>query len=78
MIQLKDEIQAPASKEMEQGEHYSIAGGSMNLDRHFGNQYSTSLKNWESIYLKIQLYCSWAYTQRMCHPIMRMLAPLCS
>ena len=32
----------------------------------------------EVISLKIQLYCSWAYTQKMLHPIMRTLAQLCS
>ena len=49
--------------DLEQGE-YSSVGGSANLYSYYGNQYGDSLEIWESIYLKIQLYHSWAYTQR--------------
>lgn len=34
----------------------------VNLYRHYGNQYGGSSKNCELIYLKTQLYHSWAYT----------------
>ena len=37
------------------------------LYNHYGNQYGSSSKNWESIYLKTLLYHSWAYTQRTFH-----------
>lgn len=41
-----------------------------------GSQYSSSLENWESIFLKISYtYNSWAYTQSILHPTSRTLAP---
>jgi hypothetical protein len=42
-------------------EHSSIAGGSANLYNHHGNQYGGSSGNWESIYLKTQLYLLQGY-----------------
>jgi hypothetical protein len=42
--------------DMEQGEYFSIVGGSANLYSHFRNQYGSFSENWESIYSKIQLY----------------------
>ena len=47
------QVTAHASKDMEQGELSFIAGGSANLHSHYGNQYSSSSENWESIYLNI-------------------------
>lgn len=49
--------------DMEQGEHFSIFGGSAHLYSHFGKQYGSFSENWESIYFKTQLYYSLAYTQ---------------
>ena len=46
------------------GEHSSIASESRNLYSHCENQYDSSSKNWELIYLKTQFYHSRAYTQR--------------
>jgi hypothetical protein len=47
---------------VEQGEHFFIAGRSVNLYSHFGNQFDSFSENLKSIYIKIQLYYSWAYT----------------
>jgi hypothetical protein len=48
-----------------QGEHFSTAGGSANVYRHYGNQYGCSSGNWKSIYLKTQLYLTWEYTLKV-------------
>ena len=64
---------ACAGEDVEQGEHSSFAGGSANLYNHFENQYGSSLKNWDSTYLKTQLYYSWAYTQSTLHTTTRTL-----
>ena len=34
------QVTAHAGKDVEQGEHSSVANGSANLHSHFGNQYS--------------------------------------
>ena len=52
-------------EDVEYGENSSIAGGNANLYNHFGNQYGGFSKNWESTYLRIQKYHSWAYTQKI-------------
>ena len=49
-------------KNVEQRENSSIAGGSANLCSLYGNQYGGSLGRREMMYLKNQLYHSWAYT----------------
>ena len=36
-------------KNVEKGEHFSIAGGSKNLYSHYRNQFGVSSENWESI-----------------------------
>ena len=59
---------AHTEEDVEQGKHSSTASGSANLYNHFGHQYGSFLENWEFIYLKTQLYHSWAYTQRMDAP----------
>jgi hypothetical protein len=52
-------------KDVEQGEQFSIAGGSENLYNHTGNQFGSFSENLE-------------YTQKMLHHTTRMLAQLCS
>lgn len=52
-----------AGEDIKQEEHSCIASGRTNLYIHYGNQYGGSPENGESIYLNIQLYHSWAYTQ---------------
>jgi hypothetical protein len=59
---------------MEKEEHSSIAGGNANLDNHYRNQYVSSSENWKLIYLKTQLFHSWAYTQNTLHHTIRKLA----
>ncbi|KAL6037302.1 hypothetical protein STEG23_032632, partial [Scotinomys teguina] len=43
-------------EDVEQEEHSSIDGESANWYSYFGNQYGGFMANWESIYLKTQLY----------------------
>jgi hypothetical protein len=50
------------------GEALSIAGATPNLCSHYGYRCGGFSGSWGSIYLKTQLYGSWAYTQRMLHP----------
>ena len=69
---------AYAGEDVEQGEHSSIASVSANLYSLFRNQYGGFSENWESIYLKIQQYYSWAYMQRMLNYTTRALAQLYS
>lgn len=38
----------------------------------------SSAKGWTSIYHKIQLYDSWAYSQKTLHPTTERLVQLCS
>ena len=64
-------------KDVEQGEHSSIAGGNANLYNHFGNQYGGFSENWESTYLTIQQYHSWAYTQKMLNHTTKAFVQLC-
>jgi hypothetical protein len=47
MTKIKNSRMAHAGKDMQQGEHYSIAGGSANLYNHFGSQFGSFLENWE-------------------------------
>ncbi|KAL6094014.1 hypothetical protein STEG23_029384 [Scotinomys teguina] len=56
---------AYVGEDAEQGVHSSTISGSANWYSHFGNQYGGFSENWESVYLKAQLYHSWAYTQGM-------------
>jgi hypothetical protein len=69
---------AHACHDVDQGDISFIIGVSTNLYSQYENQYDGSSENWELIYLKIQLYYSWAYTQRVFHPSTRMFAHLCS
>ena len=49
----KTQVTAHSVEDVEQGEHSSIASGSANLYRHYGDQYGISQKNRELIYVKI-------------------------
>jgi hypothetical protein len=50
---IKTQVTAYAGREVEQGEHSSIAGRRVILLKHFGNQFSGFIENWEEFYLKI-------------------------
>jgi len=64
---------------MEQGgEYFLIGSGSINLDKHLGNQFDCLTDNWEYFYLKTQLYHSWAYSQKMIYYHKKTLAQPCS
>ena len=54
---------AHAGKDVEQGEHSSIADGHADLYSHFGSQYGSVSENLKLISLKTQLSHSWASTQ---------------
>ena len=69
---------AHAGKDVEQQEHFSIAGESANLHNNFGNQFGSFVENQEEWYLKTQLYHSRAYTQKMLQHLTKTLAQLCS
>jgi hypothetical protein len=43
----KTKVTTHAGKDMEHGEHFSIAGGIANLYNHFGNQFGSFSGNWE-------------------------------
>ena len=51
----KTQVTADAGVDVEQGEHFFIAGGSANMYNHFENQPGSFSENWESFYLKTQL-----------------------
>lgn len=61
------QMKAHAGKDIEQKEDSPIAAGSANLYKHFRNQYTSSLENWEPIHLIAQIYHSWGYTQKLFH-----------
>lgn len=52
-----------ACENLEQGHHSIIAGGSANLHSNYEIHIVFPQKSWEFIYLKIQLYYSWAYNK---------------
>ena len=60
MTKIKIIKTAYVEEDVELGEHSSTAGGSGNLNSHFGNQYGGFSEDWESVYLKTQLYNFWA------------------
>jgi hypothetical protein len=57
---------------------YSLLSGGQVLHSHDGNQCADYSKSCKSIFLKIQLYHSWAYTQMTLHPTTKAPAQLCS
>jgi hypothetical protein len=65
MAKIKRQVIVYANKDIKQGQHFSIACGSVNFYSHNGNHYGSSSENWELTYFKIQLYHYWTYTQRM-------------
>jgi hypothetical protein len=58
---------AHAGKDVEKEEHSSIAGEIANRYNHSGNQCGRSSENCKYIYLKTQVYHSWAYIQKTPH-----------
>ena len=48
-LRSKSQVIALATKDVEQEEHSTIAGGSAKLHSKFGNQYGSFLENWELI-----------------------------
>ena len=54
---------------VEKEEHSPIAGGTANWFKHPGNQSGGSSENWKQIYLQIQQYHSWEYSQKMPHHV---------
>jgi hypothetical protein len=52
-------------EDIEQGEHYSIVGGNVNLYTHLEINLEVAPKT-EYFYLTIQLCHSWSYTQNYC------------
>ncbi|KAL6062095.1 hypothetical protein STEG23_024922 [Scotinomys teguina] len=65
-------------EDMEQEEHFSTVGGNADWYNHSRKQYGKFSENWESFFLKIQPYHSWAYTQRITSHTTRTYAQLCS
>ena len=55
-LRSKTKVRDHTGEDVEQGEHFSVAGGNTHLYSHFRNQYGSFSENWESIYLKTQLY----------------------
>jgi hypothetical protein len=78
MDNIKNSRTAHAGEVVEEGEHSSTAGGRTNLCNYSGHQFVDFSENWEMFYLKIQLYHSWAYNQKILHHPTRILAQLCS
>ena len=66
---LRSETQSTtyASEVVKQGEQLSTTSESRNLHNHSGNQFVSFLEAWEQFYLKIHLYHSSAYTQKIPH-----------
>jgi len=58
-------VTTDVDEDVEKEEHSSIVGGISNWNNQFGNQFGSSSENWTLHYLRIQLYLSWAYTQKM-------------
>ena len=73
------QVTAHAGEDVEKGEHSSIVGGSTNCTVTLEiNMVVSQKKKWESLYLKTQLYHSWAYAQRTLYHTTWTLAQLCS
>jgi hypothetical protein len=64
-------VTADAGRDMEKEEHSSIVGGIASWYNYAGNHSGSSSENWTYSYLRIQLYHSWAYTQKMLQHITR-------
>jgi len=71
-------VTADAGEDAEKEEHSSIVGGIADWYNHSGNPSGGSSENWTLNCLRIQLYLSWAYTQKMPQHIKETRAPLCS
>jgi hypothetical protein len=71
MYKTENSSAAHADKDMEQGEHSSIAGGSANLYNHSGNQFGgfSNTGNSSTSRFSYTTYHSWPYTQKMLYHI---------
>ena len=58
MTKIKNSRDSTCCKDMEQGEHSSIAGGNANIYNHLGNQFGGFSESWEYFCLNTQLYHS--------------------
>jgi len=58
-------VEGNAGEDVEKEEHSSIVGGIADWYNHSGNQSVGSSENWTLNCLRIQLYLSWAYTQKI-------------
>jgi hypothetical protein len=77
-LRSKTQGTAHAGEDVEKEEHSSIAGGIASLHNHSRNQSASFSENWKLFYLKTQLYCFWAYTQKTLYHTTRTLVQLCS
>jgi hypothetical protein len=71
-------VTADAGEDVEKEEHSSITSGIASWYNHSGNQSGGSSESWTKYYPKIQLYYSWAYTQKMFQYVIKTHAPLSS
>jgi hypothetical protein len=67
-----------AGEDVEKEEQSSIVVGIASWYSHSGNQSGVSSENWIYYYLRMQLYHSWVYTQKMLQHITGTHTPLCS
>jgi hypothetical protein len=77
-LRLKPQVTIHVGEDLEKEEHASIVGGIANWYNHSGNQSGGSSENCKYIYLKIQQYHSWKYTQKIPHHAIRTHVLLCS
>jgi hypothetical protein len=80
-LRSKTQATAHAGQDVEHGEYSFITGRSENLYNYCGNLFGDFSENWDSFYLKTQLYHSLTYTPiydtipqgHMLHPIHRII-----
>jgi hypothetical protein len=65
MSKIKTQVTADIGQDVEKEEHSSIIGGIACWYNYFGNQSDSTSENWTLYYLRIQLYHSWAYIQKI-------------
>jgi len=69
-------VTADAGEDVEEEEHSSIVGGIVSWYNYPRNQSEGSSENWILHYLRIQLYHSWAFTQKMFQHTTKTQVPL--
>jgi hypothetical protein len=77
MPKIKTNGTAHVGKAVEQGNHSSFADSGVNLYRPYGSQYNSASEDWKLIYLKTQIYHSYAYSQRVPDPITSIFVQFC-